>query len=55
MIELNLKDNKNVWTQAQILGYMDRLLVNEGWLLIFDSKSDKSWAKKITWITEAIP
>jgi hypothetical protein len=57
VIELKLKDNQKSLAESkkQILSYMDRLLVNEGWLLIFDRKSDKSWTKKITWETDKQP
>ena len=57
VIELKIKDNQKSLAKSkkQILGYMDRLLVNEGWLLVFDRKSDKSWARKITWETETMP
>jgi hypothetical protein len=57
VIELKLKDNQRsmVASQEQLLGYMDGLLVKEGWLMIFDRKSEKSWAEKITWETVTAP
>jgi hypothetical protein len=36
-------------SQEQLLGYMDGLPAKEGWLLIFDSKPEKSWSEKISW------
>jgi hypothetical protein len=38
-------------SQKQLLGYMDPLLQREGWLLIFDRKSDMSRLKKLSWET----
>jgi hypothetical protein len=57
VIELKIKDNQRseAKSQEQILRYMDGLLVKEGWLVIFDRKSDKSWTKKITWETVTMP
>jgi hypothetical protein len=57
VIELKLKENQKSLAKSQqhILGYMDRLLVNEGWLMIFDRESKESWAKKSTWETEKMP
>jgi hypothetical protein len=57
VIELKLKDTQKSLAESkkQILGYMDHLLVNEGWLLIFDRESDKSWNEKITWETDTTP
>ena len=31
----------------QVCGYMDRLGVNEGWLVVFDSDLSKPWEEKI--------
>jgi hypothetical protein len=52
-LELKIKDNQRsqAKSQEQLLGYMDRLLTKEGWLLIFDRQSKKSWGEKITWKT----
>jgi hypothetical protein len=57
VIELKLKDTQKSLAESkkQIISYMDRLLVKEGWLLIFDRESDKSWAKKISWDTDTLP
>jgi RecB family endonuclease NucS len=57
VIELKIKDNQRskAASQQQILGYMDRLVAKEGWLMIFDRKSKKSWTKKITWETVTVP
>jgi hypothetical protein len=57
VIEVKLKDNHQGPTAnlKQLLGYMDGLLVNEGWLVVFDRKSEKSWKEKITWETVTTP
>jgi hypothetical protein len=57
VIEVKLKDNHQGPTAnlKQLLGYMDGLLVNEGWLVVFDRKSEKSWKEKITWETVITP
>jgi hypothetical protein len=56
-LELKIKDNQTslAASQEQLLGYMDHLLVSEGWLLIFDRESSKSWSEKITWETVTMP
>jgi hypothetical protein len=56
VIEVKLKENERgrEKSKAQILGYMDRCLVNEGWLVVFRRKSTKSWAKRLTWSTEVV-
>jgi hypothetical protein len=55
VIELKLKDNEINCEKsiAKILGYMDKLSADEGWLLVFDRKSNKSWEEKITWESHA--
>jgi hypothetical protein len=55
-IELKIKDNQAslAASQSQLLGYMDRLQANEGWLVIFDRASKKSWSEKITWETVVV-
>jgi hypothetical protein len=57
VIELKIKDNEESRAKSleQILKYMDHLLVKEGWLLVFDRDSKKSWTKKIFWNTETMP
>lgn len=57
VIELKLRDNQEskARTREQLLKYMDGLLVNEAWVLVFDRKSTKSWKDKITWQTEVEP
>ena len=52
-LELKLKGNQDslAASQERLLGYMDRLLADEGWLVIFDRTSEKSWSEKITWET----
>jgi hypothetical protein len=56
-IELKIKDNQRSKAKSyeQILGYMDGLQTKEGWLVIFDRKSKKSWEEKITWETMTMP
>jgi hypothetical protein len=53
VLELKIKDNQTSLADSikQLLGYMDGLLVKEGWLVLFDRKSNKKWTKKITWKT----
>jgi hypothetical protein len=34
---------------------MDKVGAREGWLVIFDRKSGKSWDEKIYWRTEKLP
>jgi hypothetical protein len=52
-IEIKLRDSRmsRAARREQLLGYMDRLLAKEGWLLEFDRKSPKSWDEKISWDT----
>ena len=52
-IELKLKDvqKSRAKSERQLLGYMERLLADEGWLVVFDRKSKKSWPEKIFWKT----
>lgn len=38
----------------QISGYMDTVGEKEGWLIIFDRKTDKNWEEKIYWNTKEI-
>ena len=56
-IELKIRDNQRskAASRAQLVGYMDRLLANEGWLVVFDRNPDKSWTKKIGWETVTEP
>jgi hypothetical protein len=56
-IELKIKDNQTNKADSldQILGYMNRSLAKQGWLVIFDRKSHKTWAKKLTWETKNAP
>ncbi|MDR1394940.1 MAG: PD-(D/E)XK nuclease domain-containing protein [Deltaproteobacteria bacterium] len=53
VIELKIKDNQDSLeaSKRQLAAYMDPLLVKEGWLVIFDRMSNKSWSKKISWET----
>ena len=30
---------------------MDRFLASEGWLVVFDRESNKSWSEKCSWET----
>jgi hypothetical protein len=51
-IELKIKGHKSLpECLAQINDYMDICGAKEGWLVIFDDESKKSWDKKITWKT----
>jgi hypothetical protein len=38
-----------------LLGHMHPLLAREGWLVVFDRKPDRSWSRKISRETEALP
>jgi hypothetical protein len=53
VIECKLKDSHKSQAEIrnQLLGYMDRLLADEGWLVVFDREPKKSWSEKITWET----
>jgi hypothetical protein len=57
VIELKIKENQRsqARSQEQILRYMRGLSVKEGWLVIFDRKSDKSWTEKKIWKTVNTP
>jgi hypothetical protein len=57
LIELENKDNRRSWEQSrpELLAYMDRLQINEGWLVVFDRKSEKRWTEILTWNTGARP
>jgi hypothetical protein len=48
-IELKILQNMsgNAKSIEQILGYMDKVGSDTGWLVIFDSSPKKSWSKKI--------
>jgi hypothetical protein len=51
-IELKIKSHKSLPDDfAQIKDYMGICGAKEGWLVIFDAESKKSWDKKITWKT----
>jgi hypothetical protein len=56
VIELKLQDNEisRASGVTQLPGYMDASSVSEGWLIIFDGKSDKSWEEKISWETVTV-
>jgi hypothetical protein len=56
-IELKIKQNERSREKSmeQFLGYMDRLLSTEGWLVVFDRDSAKPWVQKITWETKEMP
>lgn len=53
-IELKLYRGENTIQEGieQTAGYMDIFGEKEGWLIVFDRKSDKSWDDKIYWQTE---
>lgn len=51
-IELKVKGNFTVAAaREQLLGYLDRLGCNEGWLVTFDRSPDIPWEEKLTWET----
>jgi hypothetical protein len=56
-IELKLRDVQDSWAASgkQLLGYMERLLASEGWLVVFGRKSNKSRPEKIYWKTKKTP
>jgi hypothetical protein len=56
-IELKIKGNERSRKKSydQLLRYMDRLLVNEGWLIVVDRDQKKNWKEKISWNTEKLP
>ena len=52
-IELRLSDVQEslATSERQLLGYMERWSADEGWLVAFDRKSNKSWKENIFWKT----
>ena len=51
-IELKIKGNFSQDNGiTQLLGYMDRLGVSEGWLLTFDRTGNLTWEQRLTWET----
>ncbi|MDR1312904.1 MAG: hypothetical protein LBQ12_04215 [Deltaproteobacteria bacterium] len=51
-VELKIKGVKSREDSIkQILGYMDKCGSSEGWLVVFDRDSGKSWDEKIFWKT----
>ena len=40
---------------TQLSRYMDRLGCSNGWLVVFDTNSSKSWDERINWRTECLP
>jgi len=52
-VELKLLYNNKTIGEGieQLSGYMDSLNEKEGWLVVFDQKSDKPWDEKISWET----
>jgi hypothetical protein len=55
-IELKIKENQRSEAESpdQLLRYMDHLLTKEGWLVVFDRESSKSWREKLTWETKIL-
>jgi hypothetical protein len=39
---------------SQLSNYMDTMGTNEGWLIVFDRTSDKTWDEKIFWETKQV-
>ena len=49
-IELKLKGNDSPAGHIeQLLGYMDGLGLDEGWLVTFDRSPDRTWEERLTW------
>ena len=47
-IEVKTADNfRDPDSYAQLAGYLDTLGLTEGWMAVFDTKSEKSWDEKI--------
>ena len=47
-IEVKTADNfRDPDSYAQLAGYLDTLGLTEGWMAVFDTKSDKSWDEKL--------
>ena len=55
-VELKLFYNEKTIPEGieQLSDYMDSLGEKEGWLVVFDQKTDKSWDEKIFWKTHDI-
>jgi len=47
-VEVKTADNfRDPDSYAQLAGYLDTLGVTEGWMAVFDTKSDKTWDEKL--------
>ncbi|HAI69770.1 MAG TPA: polyketide biosynthesis operon protein CyrO, partial [Gammaproteobacteria bacterium] len=55
-IELKLRYGDKTYKegQDQLLGYMDKLDCEEGWLIVFDRRQKVLWDKKIFWQTQSV-
>ncbi len=51
-IKIRYSDNKVEEGISQLAGYMDRLGIDEGWLLVFDRRKNVDWETKIFWKTK---
>jgi hypothetical protein len=55
-VELKLRYGDKTYKegQNQIVGYMDKLGCEEGWLIVFDRRKTISWEEKIFWQTKSV-
>ncbi len=55
-IELKLRYGDKTYKegQNQLLGYLDKLDCDEGWLVVFDRRKTVLWDKKIFWQTKSV-
>ena len=53
-IEIKLEYQMKKKTIEQLIAYMDRTGTVEGWLVVFDRSTEKTWDEKIRWETRDI-
>jgi hypothetical protein len=55
-IELKLRYNEQTYDEGlkQLSEYIDKLDLNEGWLIVFDRRKRSTWKKKIFWKTSKL-
>ncbi len=55
-LELKLRYSDKTYNEGkhQLVGYMDRLGCEEGWLIVFDRRPEIDWKQKLFWQTESI-
>jgi len=48
-MELKLRYGEHTYTEGldQLVDYLDKLALNEGWIVVFDRRKRTSWKKKI--------